>query len=229
MLLLSNDCSVLEGVFKNNLLFSLSLINWYLFSFNNLFVVHSFIPQILLMCAEHWSWLCGHRWLFPLMAPLSSINHQILLAVALRSMFSCFFCSYVSPGLHLLSSGSLHQPLVFTAPSHSPTFPTRSYDHVTPFLKTLPCSQDQTQPLLLVLQALQGRAVTWLGPTFLSQPHYLQLSPHSVCPSHDFFLLVLLISPVLSYLQTFPRPLSFPTICKILFFPPLPGHFLFIL
>ena len=105
---------------------SLPLIHWYSCSFSNLFVVHSFSPQILiehLLCAKHWSRLCDHLWHSPIMAPLSSGNHQILLAVE-----SKFMLLSVPPALTLVQAsiffhlGHCINPWSLLLPSILPSF-----------------------------------------------------------------------------------------------------------
>ena len=114
----SNDGSVLERISKNNVLFSAchSVVNGL---FCNLFIVHSFSPQIVteqLWCTERSSRLCDHLWPSPIVAPLSSVNHNpTTRSIHIRAPL-CFFCSHPSPGLHLLPSRSLPRSLIFTTP-----------------------------------------------------------------------------------------------------------------
>ena len=165
----SNDGSVLERISKNNVLFSAchSVVNGL---FCNLFIVHSFSPQIVteqLWCTERSSRLCDHLWPSPIVAPLSSVNHNpTTRSIHIRAPL-CFFCSHPSPGLHLLPSRSLPRSLIFT----TPICPVCRYGCVTPLLKTLPCPQGQTQPLLPYKIGCDP-ATPYLSPSFPIPPNF---------------------------------------------------------
>ena len=90
-------------------------------------------------------------------------------------------------------------------------------------IKTLPWPRDQTQPLLLVLQTLQGRLMARVRPACLLRPSSLLLPPKL----YDFFLLVVvsLVFSCLQALKKFAFFCTFPSTWTILFFSSLPSFY----